>query len=295
MNDRSEPGRRRGRRIALRTLGLAAVASLCLRAPAQAESLAAAAAAHLPPGVFKDCPDCPQMVLVPPGEFTMGSPPGERFRAAEAPRRVKIAAPFAVGRFEVTFAQWEACVAGGGCGGHRPDDHGWGGGDQPVVGVTWDDAMAYVGWLSQKTGRRYRLLSEAEWEYAARAGTQSAFSFGETLSSDQANFDASEATPLSPKGQARGRTTAVGSFPANAFGLYDMHGNAWEWTADCWNDDYTGAPSDGSPWLSGDCTGRVLRGGSWEDYVGEARSAARVASHTGESTWSDGLRVAREP
>ena len=280
---------------ALQALGFAAAASLCLGHAAVAEGPAGPPPPPLPAGVFRDCPDCPQMVLVPPGEFTMGSPPGERFRAAEAPRRVKIAQPFAVGRFEVTFAEWEACVAGGGCGGHRPDDHGWGGGDQPVVGVTWDDAMAYVGWLSQKTGRRYRLLSEAEWEYAARAGTESAFGFGETLSSDQANFDASEATPLSPKGQARGRTTRVGSFPANAFGLHDMHGNAWEWTADCWNDDYTGAPSDGSPWLSGDCTGRVLRGGSWEDYVGEARSAARVASHTGESTWSDGLRVAREP
>jgi formylglycine-generating enzyme required for sulfatase activity len=283
------------RPAALQALGFAAAGSLCLGHAAVAEGPAGPPPPPLPAGVFRDCPDCPQMVLVPPGEFTMGSPPGERFRAAEAPRRVKIAQPFAVGRFEVTFAEWEACVAGGGCGGHRPDDHGWGGGDQPVVGVTWDDAMAYVGWLSQKTGRRYRLLSEAEWEYAARAGTESAFGFGEALSSDQANFDASEATPLSPKGQARGRTTRVGSFPANAFGLHDMHGNAWEWTADCWNDDYTGAPSDGSPWLSGDCTGRVLRGGSWEDYVGEARSAARVASHTGESTWSDGLRVAREP
>lgn len=280
-------------------LAYLACAALLALAPAGVGTAGTLAGAPAEPGAataFQDCADCPQMVIVPPGEFVMGSPPTERFRAAETPRRVRIAAPFAVSRFEITFAQWDACLAGDGCGGRRPDDQGWGGGEQPVVGVTWNDAVAYVEWLSERTGRRYRLLSEAEWEYAARAGTQSAFSFGPTLSSAQANFDASEATALSPQGEARGRTIEVGRFPPNAFGLHDMHGNAWEWTADCWNDDYgPGAPSDGSPWLSGDCSGRVLRGGSWEDYVGEVRAAGRVASHVGETSWSDGFRVARDP
>jgi len=247
------------------------------------------------PRIIKDCPDCPEMVVVPAGEFTMGSPPTEKYRGAEALHRVVIAAPFAVSRFEVTFGQWDACRAAGACGDHRPDDLGWGGADHPVINITWEDAVAYVDWLSKRTGQRYRLLSEAEWEYAARGGTSTAFSFGATLSAEQANFDASSATSLNPKGPNRKRTVRVGSFPANPFGLHDMHGNAWEWTADCWTDEYgAGAPADGSAWLAGDCTGRVLRGGSWEDYVGEVRAAARVASRTDYGTWSDGLRVARD-
>ncbi len=147
---------------------------------------AAALALTLPamagePRTIKDCPDCPEMVVVPAGEFMMGSPPTEKYRGAEALHRVAIAAPFAVSRFEVTFGQWDACRAAGACGDHRPDDLGWGGADHPVINITWEDAVAYVDRLSKRTGQRYRLLSEAEWEYAARTGTDTPFWWGSRI------------------------------------------------------------------------------------------------------------------
>jgi formylglycine-generating enzyme required for sulfatase activity len=211
-------------------------------------------------------------------------------KSGETQLQVSIAKPFAVGRFSLTFDEWDACVADGGCGGYVPGDEGWGRGKRPVINIHAENAKAYVEWLSRKTGKNYRLPSEAEWEYAARAGTTTAFSFGDTITDKQANFDAS-----SSGGQNRMQTVPVGSFPPNAYGLHDMHGNAWEWVADCWNDEYTAnAPADGSAWRTGGCKGQVLRGGSWEDYSGEVRSAARVASGIEEATWSDGLRVARD-
>ena len=137
-------------------------------------------------------------------------------------------------------------------------------------------------------------MSETEWEYAARAGTQTPFSFGDTISSELANYDGRTGYDGGPTGEFREQTMPVGSFEPNAFGLYDMHGNAWEWVQDCRNDIYTEAmPSDGSAWLDGDCSGRIMRGGSWEDYSGEVRSGARVGSGIGESYWSDSFRVAR--
>jgi formylglycine-generating enzyme required for sulfatase activity len=138
---------------------------------------------------FKDCKRCPQMVIIPAGEFTMGSPPSEQ--QAEAQHRVTIAAPFAVSKFEITFDEWDACVKNGGCGGYRPEDQGWGVGKRPIINLSWENAKDYVKWLSRKTGKPYRLLSEAEWEYAARAGTVTPFSVGETLSPSQANYDGS--------------------------------------------------------------------------------------------------------
>jgi formylglycine-generating enzyme required for sulfatase activity len=241
---------------------------------------------------FRDCANCPSMVVIPPGDFTMGSPPSEM--QAEAQHRVTIAAPFAVGKFEVTFAEWEACVKGGGCNGYRPDDEGWGRGKRPVIDVTWDDAKAYTSWLSRKTGKRYRLLSESEWEYAARAGTTTTYAFGATISPQQANFDGS-GNLSGPSELNRQRTMPVGSFKPNAFGLYDMHGNAEEWVEDCWHTDYTAAaPTDGSPWLEGDCEGRVMRGGSWEDSNSELRSAARLGEFKEKSSYVDGFRVARD-
>ncbi|MDB5459881.1 MAG: hypothetical protein JWO72_1622 [Caulobacteraceae bacterium] len=246
------------------------------------------------PATITDCSTCPDMVVLPAGEFMMGSPPTEKFRGAEAPHRVTIPA-FAVSKFEITFAQWDACVAGGGCNGQRPDDHRWGRGRQPVTEVNWHDAKAYADWLSRKTGKHYRLLSEAEWEYAARGGATTAFAFGETLSARQANFDASSKTQLNPLGAKRGKALPVGSFAPNAFGLHDMHGNLWEWVEDCWNDEYgPNTPDDGKPAVTGDCVARVLRGGSWEDYAGDIRAAARVASEAGDHSWSDGLRIARD-
>ncbi len=205
-----------------------------------------------------------------------------------------IAKPFAVSKFEITFAQWDACVAAGGCDHYRPITK-WGRANRPVIDVSWVHAKAYAAWLSKKTGHTYRLLSESEWEYAARAGSTDAYSFGPRITSAQANFDASEKTDVSPKGVTRGKTVPVGSFAPNAFGLYDMHGNAWEWVEDCWTDEYGPAsPKDGSAVTKGDCGGHVLRGGSWEDYSGDIRAAARVASETEDHTWSDGIRIARE-
>lgn len=248
----------------------------------------------LPRVFFTDCAECPEMVAIPAGEFTMGSPTSELYRGAEMQHRVTIPLPFALSIHEITFQEWDACVADGGCGGYKPDDQDWGRGNRPVINVGWNDAKAYVEWLSRKTGRQYRLPSESEWEYAARAGTATPFWFGSIITTDQANFDGSSDTSLSPKGANREKTLTVGSFPANAFGLSDMHGNVWEWVEDCWHDEYTAdAPIDGSPWTDASCGGHVLRGGSWEDYSGDARSAARVAGATEDQFYSDGFRIAR--
>jgi formylglycine-generating enzyme required for sulfatase activity len=242
---------------------------------------------------IRDCAECPALVVVPAGEYSMGTPPGERFRGDETLHRVRIARPFAVGKFEITFDEWQACLDEGGCRDYRPTDEGWGRGRRPVINVTWNDVKAYTGWLSMKTGKSYRLLSESEWEYAARAGTTTPFAF-DPMSSALANYDGTTAYPGGTTGPFRMRTVPVGSFAPNAFGLYDMHGNAWEWVEDCWNDTYMGKPADGSPWLTGSCTGRVMRGGSWEDYSGEVRSGARVGNGVGDAYWSDGFRVARD-
>jgi formylglycine-generating enzyme required for sulfatase activity len=239
--------------------------------------------------VFRDCPLCPSMAVLPPGGFTMGSPSDEIGRAAdEGPaHRVDIARPFAIGRYEVTFAQWDACFAGGGCR-HHPDDNGWGRGDRPVINVSWHDAMEYAAWLSTATGQPYRLPSEAEWEYAARAGTGSARPWGDDIGEGHANCRGCG-------GDWDGASTApVGRFPPNAFGLYDMLGNVWEDTADCWHADYRGAPGDGSAWKAGDCGLRVMRGGGWAVRPGYVRSANRhgAAADRRDSAYG-GFRVAR--
>jgi formylglycine-generating enzyme required for sulfatase activity len=274
---------------------LSAAAVLCAGALAQAKTARREAAAASKPLVIRDCRDCPQMVAVPAGEFLMGSPKTESHRGTEDQHTVTIPRAFAVSRFEITVAEWDACLKDGGCGGDKPDAP-WGrGARMPVVNVSWTNAQAYAAWLSRKTGHRYRLLSEAEWEWAARAGSNDAFAFGPTLSAAQANFDASSKTELNPKGPMRGKAVPVGAFKPNAFGLYDMHGNVWEWVEDCWNDEYGPAlPRDGKPALTGDCNGRILRGGSWEDGAADVRAAARVASAKTDRSWSDGIRVARD-
>ena len=252
---------------------------------------------HWPPVAqrFRDCAECPEMVVVPSGSFMMGSPSHERGRSErEGPvHLVTIAVPFAVGVYEVTFAEWDACVAAGGCGGYRPDDEGWGRGRRPVVNVSWDNAQSYVEWLSGRTGHRYRLLSESEWEYAARAGTTGPFHTGSTISTDQANYDGRFVYEPGREGVFRVQTLPVGSFPANGFGLHDVHGNVFEWVQDCWNDSYTGAPSDGSARESGDCSRRVLRGGSWSTEPRNLRSASRGRSDSGNRFSNFGFRVAR--
>lgn len=221
--------------------------------------------------VFKDCPECPEMVEIEPGSFFMGSPWTEQGpKSAEGPRRlVTIAQAFTVGRFEVTFDEWDGCLADGGCNGHRPSDNGWGRGRRPVINVSWNDAQAYVKWVSEKTGETYRLLSEAEWEYAARAGTTSRYAWGDDIGIGNANCDGCGS-------QRDNRQTApVGSFEANALGLHDMHGNVSEWVEDSWRANYEGGPTDGTTWPGGDTSSRIVRGGSWRGSTDHLRSADR--------------------
>ena len=244
---------------------------------------------------FRDCPQCPEMVVVPSGSFRMGSPASEEERYEdEGPvHGVTIPEPFAVGVYEVTFQEWDACVSGGGCNGYRPDDKGWGRGNRPVIRVNWDDAQAYVRWLSDKTRQRYRLLSESEWEYVARAGTTSPFHTGSTISTDQANYNGNFTYGTGREGVYRRRTVEVGSFSPNAFGLHNVHGNVREWVQDCWNDSYRGAPDNGRAWGAGDCSRRVARGGSWNYRPRYLRSASRSRNTTGNRVDILGFRVAR--
>jgi formylglycine-generating enzyme required for sulfatase activity len=240
----------------------------------------------LAPGtVFRDRPEAPEMVVIPAGAFMMGSPDAEGGRTnEEGPlHEVQIATPLAVGRFSVTFEEWDACVRVGGCQ-HRPDDAGWGRGRRPVINVSWQDARAYAVWLSKRTSRPYRLLSEAEWEYAARAGTATAYPWGDDPGQNQANFAGSGS-------QWSNQTSPVGSFEPNGFGLYDMIGNVWEWVQDCWNRNYAGGPIDGRAWEEGDCTLRVLRGGSWVYGPASCRCACRYDERPGLRYYSIGFRV----
>ena len=244
---------------------------------------------------LRDCEACPELVVVPAGSFMMGSPDSEwgRFNNEGPLRQVTITEPFAVGVYEVTFGEWDACVKEGGCNGYQPHGEGWGRGGRPVINVSWDDARAYVDWLSQRTGKRYRLLSESQWEYVARAGTMEPFHTGATISVDQANYDSSYTYGSGQKGRYRGRTVEVGTFLPNAFGLHEVHGNVWEWTQDCWNDDYTGAPTDSHAWEAGECEQRVLRGGSWGDVPWLLRSADRGKDEPGNRDPKIGFRIAR--
>ena len=250
---------------------------------------------RLPGARLRDCEACPQLVVVPSGSFMMGSPDSEwgRFNNEGPQREVTITEPFAVGVYEVTFGEWDACVSEGGCNGYQPPGEGWGRGGRPVINVSWDDARAYVTWLSQRTGERYRLLSESEWEYVARAGTMEPFHTGATISADQANYDSSYTYGSGQKGRYRGRTVQVGTFSPNAFGLHEVHGNVWEWTQDCWNEDYTGAPTDSRAWETGECEQRVLRGGSWGDVPWLLRSADRGKNEPGMRDPKIGFRIAR--
>ena len=235
---------------------------------------------------FKDCAVCPVMVVVPAGSFMMGSPGSEANRSGnEGPQhKVTIAKPFAVGKFEVTWAEFKAFV----------DETGYKAGDfgerlksrnEPAVNISFNDAASFAEWLSYKTGSEYRLLTEAEWEYAARAGTSTPYPFPSFAIHKHANTDGEQ--------DGFGYVAPVGSFPANKFGLHDMHGNVWEWTQDCWNDNYTNAPADGSAWLAGNCDQRVLRGCSWYYAPAYARSANRSGNVPGARNYYNGFRVAR--
>ena len=249
----------------------------------------------VPGSVFQECPDCPEMVVIPSGSFTMGSPSNEVGRFDnEGPRRnVRIARPFAMGVYEVTFAQWDACAAAGYCT-RGVDDRGWGRGARPVINVSWDDVQAFVRWMnSQVDGNPYRLPSEAEWEYAARAGSDTAFWWGNRISPDQANYRGTTAYNNGPTGVYRKQTLPVGSFAANPFGLFDVHGNVWEWVQDCYVDSYAGGPTDGSARSSSGCSLRVLRGGSWGSNPRFLRSANRLRNGPDSRNWGIGFRLAR--
>jgi formylglycine-generating enzyme required for sulfatase activity len=244
---------------------------------------------------FKECDKCPEMIVVPPGSFLMGSNENGPQRApAESSRhKVTFAHPFAVGRFAVTFEEWDACVADGGCNGYKPWDNGWGRGKHPVINVSWSDARSYVAWLSARTGKPYRLLSEAEREYVARAGTTSAFWWGASISRRQANYEEKTSQDKASKGSPGQRTMPVDSYQPNPWGFYQVHGNIWEWVEDCLNDDYAGAPTDGTAWLTGHCDRRVLRGGSWVSTASALESGSRYGVQAEGRVSNVGFRVAR--
>jgi len=224
------------------------------------------------------------MVYIPNGEFMMGSPEGEGDSDERPQHRVKIK-PFYMSKYPVTQAQWQTVM------GNNPSN--FKGANRPVEKVSWNDAMTFCKKLSEMTGKSYRLPSEAEWEYACRAGTTTPFHFGETLSTDLANYDGNYTYANESKGKYRNETTEVGSFPPNGFGLYDMHGNVWEWCADEWHGNYNGAPNDGSVWENNSNKNRVLRGGSWYDVPDDARSAARGDGSRDDTDGTGGFRVAR--
>jgi formylglycine-generating enzyme required for sulfatase activity/class 3 adenylate cyclase len=237
---------------------------------------------------IRDCPGCPELALIPGGHFIMGS--GERekgHRSEEGPQRGVTIRSVLIGRYEVTFAQWDACVSDQGCK-HSPNDRGWGRGTRPVIYVSWHDAHQLLAWLSLKSGKRYRLPSEAEWEFAARAGSTGRFWWGDMPGEKLSNC-------IDCAGADSSRTMPVGSFRANAFGLYDVHGNVAEWTADCWNGSYAGAPNDGSVWLVGECSKRVVRGGAWGLRSDEMRAAHRRGDPADLRSGRRGIRVARDP
>ena len=230
----------------------------------------------------------PDMVVIPAGEFRMGCRSLLECVHSEKPvHDVSILQPFAVSKYEITFEQWDRCTSAGGCNGHRAADEDWGRQNRPVVNVSWEDAQAYVSWLSKETGGDYRLPSESEWEYAARAGTTTRYFWGSDSGKNRANCNGY------CRDQWKSTTAPVGSFAANAFGLYDLHGNVYEWTEDCWNDSYTGAPSEGSPWVKGDCANRVIRGGSWLSHPERATVSRRTNAPVFERANSIGFRVAR--
>ncbi len=256
---------------------------------------------------FQDCDACPVMIALPSGELMMGTPESEPKREErENPQhKVIISKPFAIGKFLVTFDEWEACVNAGGCNGHQPEDQGWGRARRPVINVNWYDAQAYASWLTERTGETYRLLSEAEWEYAARGGTTTAYSFGDN-ENDLCQFANAADVSLLATGQ-RGilpldcddhygaQTAPVGSFKPNPYGLYDVHGNVWEWVEDCFNDSYVSAPTDGSAWMQGDCNRHMLRSGSWIDARGGSlRSGHRGRMDADSRSYNKGFRVARD-
>ena len=239
-----------------------------------------------PGDVFRECPTCPELVVIPAGRFRMGCVSGRDCEDDERPVHEVEVGTFALGIYEVTFEEYERFARA--TGRDRPNDRGWGRGGRPVINVSWGDARAYAAWLSDQTGEWYRLPSESEWEYAAGAGSTTRYSWGDDIGRSRANcrgcgsrWDGDQTAP-------------AGSFEANAWGLHDMHGNVWEWVEDCSNANYARAPRDGSAWTTGgNCGRRVLRGGSWDNGPRYLRSGNRSRGDAGLRLDNDGFRVAR--
>lgn len=246
---------------------------------------------------FSDCPiGCPRLIVVATGSFDMGSPDSEPQRGNdEGPvRKVTIPKIFAAGQFPVTFEEWKFCRTQGGCTDLVPSTNNWGEGRHPVINVSWQDAQVYVAWLSKTTGKKYRLLTEAEREYITRAGTTTPFWWGNDITTDQANYDGTQQYIQKPTGLYRKQTVTVDTFPYNPWGFYQVSGNTWDWVEDCYHDSYDNAPTDSSAWLTGDCAHRVLRGGSWGSQPRNVRSAARWKLPIATREPYYGFRVARE-
>jgi formylglycine-generating enzyme required for sulfatase activity len=228
------------------------------------------------------------MVVIPAGQFIMGSPPDEPGRYVnESPQHlVKIAAAFAVSKFDVTVANWNTCAAVGTC--PNVSDGGFPGGRLPVINVSYDEAKHYAAWLGEMTGKHYRLLTEAEWEYAARAGTTSIYYWGDEIGANNADC-------IHCGSQWDGKGPApVGSFSPNKFGLYDMAGNVWQWVEDCYHSSYDKAPSDGSAWMTGgNCSSRMARSGAWDYSPARLRSADRDGYAPSTKVFYLGFRIAR--
>jgi formylglycine-generating enzyme required for sulfatase activity len=261
--------------------------------PAIPPVAAATPPAALPPATrnngqangFQDCAECPVMVRLPVGTFTMGVARGD---PSEQPgHKVTLAKPFALGMYEVTVTEWRACVQGGGCT-DMPRMAASVTDGTPVHNVHWKDAAAYATWLAKRTGQKYRLPTEAEWEYAARGGTSGRFWWGEAVGVANANCEDCGGS------YERSAPLPVGSFKPNPFGLYDMNGGVAEWVADCWNGNYRGAPADGSAWLQGDCRKRVLRGGSWRNDADSLSATTRLNYDVDVRYPAHGFRIARD-
>jgi formylglycine-generating enzyme required for sulfatase activity len=302
-------------RQAKRLLRIGIIATAMV-APALVQAQSERARAAPKPGqTFQECRNCPEMVVLPGGKVTIGSPADEPLRRDNEPQKeINFARAFAIARTAVTWDQWEACVRDRACDGiaidtalrldqngqPNPDYKDYGRGTRPVVGVSWYDAQAFVGWLNAKTGEddAYRLPSEAEWEYAARAGTTTAWPWGAQLDYDRGNFGV-ESGGLGGKAEGRdvwvNETAPVGSFPANAFGLHDMHGNIFEWTEDCYEADRAHTPTDGTANKEGNCANRVFRNGTFTSNAYMQRSARRGAPYPATTRGRNylGFRVAK--
>ena len=239
------------------------------------------------PGLeFQDCKNCPLMVVIPSGQFNMGDLKGNGHPKELPVHQVNFKAIFAVGKYEVTFEEWDSCVTSGGCS-YRPGDNNFGRGRRPVEMVSWDDAKTYIAWLSAHTGKQYRLLSEAEWEYVSRAGTTTNFTWGDRLGSGNANCAYCDVKGLP-------QMIPVGSFAPNPFGIHDMVGSADEWVEDCEHNNYQGAPQDGSAWIAeSECNRRGIRGGSLHETEKFMLPSVRIFRSTAQRSKAMGFRVAR--